>query len=267
VEGTSEEKRGVKRLKARIIACAGSRYLAGEHIGDVAQACERLSALGYALTICYWNGPPDQADEVVARYEETLAAVAGLDCYLSVKAPALDFSVPLFKRVANRGMRLHFDAMATDTIDRTFELIERLDGDRGCTLPGRWRRSDADADRAVEMGLAVRIVKGQFKGEDDRDPRLGFLSVVDHLAGRARHVAIASHDRKLAAEALRRLQTAGTPCELEQLYGIPLAPPPARVYVPYGHALLPYAMAQLKDNPKILWWLVRDAVRGRHPGV
>jgi proline dehydrogenase len=117
------------------------------------------------------------------------------------------------------------------------------------------------------MGLAVRIVKGQFSGEDDRDPQLGVLSVVDRLAGRGRHVAVASHDRRLAAEALRRLQAAGTPCELEQIYGIPLAPPPARVYVPYGHAMLPYAMAQLKYNSKILLWLVRDVVLRRRPKV
>jgi proline dehydrogenase len=257
----------MKALKKRVIALAGSRYIVGKHIDDVAPVCARLSKLGYALTICYWDGPPDKPDEVVARYEEALAAVAGLDSYLSVKAPALDFSVPLFERIANRGVRLHFDATATDTVDRTFELIERLQGARGCTLPGRWRRSDADADRAVEMGLAVRIVKGQFSGEDDRDPQLGVLSVVDRLAGRGRHVAVASHDRRLAAEALRRLQAAGTPCELEQIYGIPLAPPPARVYVPYGHAMLPYAMAQLKYNSKILLWLVRDVVLRRRPKV
>jgi len=257
----------MKKLRARIIALAGSRYIAGDCIADVKRVGDRLSGLGYSLAVCYWDGLPDRVDEIVLRYEEALAAVAGRASYLSVKATALNFSVPLFERFANRGMRLHFDAMAADTVDRTFALIEQLKGDRGCTLPGRWQRSDADADRAVEMRLAVRIVKGQFKSDRDRDPQVGFLSVVDRLAGRAPYVSVASHDRKLAKEALRRLQAAGTPCELEQLYGIPLAPPPARVYIPYGHALLPYAMVQLKDNPKILWWLARDSVCQRLRGL
>lgn len=257
----------MESLKQRVIALAGSRYIAGRDIDDVARVCARLNDLGYALAICYWDGAPDTPHDVLARYEEALVAVAGFDSYLSVKATALDFSVERFERVANRGMRLHFDALAADTVDRTFELIARLNGDRGYTLPGRWRRSEADADRAVEMGLALRIVKGQFRSEDDRNPRLGVLSLVDRLAGRARHVGVATHDRRLAAEALGRLHAAGTPCELEQLYGIPLAPPPARVYVPYGHALLPYSMAQLKHNPKILYWLARDALLRRRPGV
>ena len=227
--------------------------------------CERLATLGYAITICYWDGKPDGPDEVIQRYEEAIMAVANLDSYLSVKSPALDFSLPLFERVADRGMRLHFDAMAQSTVERTFGLIEQLEGDRGCT-PGRWGRSDGDAERAIELGLAVRVVKGQFEGEDDREPRAGVLSVVERLAGRARHVAIASHDRRLALEALRKLRLAGTPCDLEQLYGIPLAPPPARVYVPYGHAYLPYAMAQIRTNPRILWWLARDIVLRRGLG-
>ena len=252
-----------KTLKQRVIALAGRRYIAGTDIDDVARVCKRLSGLGYATTICYWDGPSDTPDGVLARYEQALAAVTGLDSYLSVKATALDFSVERFARIANRGMRLHFDALAVHTVDRTFGLIGRLQGDRGCTLPGRWRRSDADAARALEMGLAIRIVKGQFRGDNDRDPRLGVLSVVDRLAGRARHVGIATHDRELASEARHRLRMAGTPCELEQLYGIPLACPPARVYVPYGQALLPYSLAQLKDNPKILFWLARDAVLRR----
>jgi proline dehydrogenase len=254
-------------LKARIVALASSRYIAGEHIEAAASVCARLAALGYAVTICYWDGKPDRPDEVIQRYEEAITAVAHLDSYLSVKSTALDFSLPLFERVANRGLRLHFDAMAQSTVERTFGLIEQLEGDRGCTLPGRWGRSDKDAERAIELGLAVRVVKGQFKGEDDRDPRAGVLSVVERLAGRARHVAIASHDHQLAAEALHRLRLAGTPCALEQLYGIPLAPPPARVYVPYGHAFLPYAMAQVRGNPRILWWLARDAALRRRPGT
>jgi proline dehydrogenase len=38
---------------------------------------------------------------------------------------------------------------------------------------------------------------------------------------------------------------------------------PVRVYVPYGQAFLPYAMSQLKQNPRIAWWLVRDLVMRR----
>src|SRR5207237_6708266 len=133
----------------------------------------------------------------------------------------------------------------------TFGLVESLEGDLGTTLPSRWRRSDRDAERALELGLRIRLVKGQWEGEEDREPREGFLALADRLAGRARHVAVATHDRALAAEALRRL--GATPGELEQLYGLPLAPPGARVYVPYGRGYLPYAVRQGRRHPRIAW--------------
>ena len=36
-----------------------------------------------------------------------------------------------------------------------------------------------------------------------------------------------------------------------------------RVYLPYGEAYLPYCLSQLKRNPRMAWWLLRDAVRRR----
>ncbi|HEY2937345.1 MAG TPA: hypothetical protein VGJ25_12150 [Gaiellaceae bacterium] len=205
----------------------------------------------------YWDaGEPPEA--VIAQYRRAAEAVVGFDAYLSVKATALAFSAELAGQL---GSRLHFDSMAPDTVDATLALLERLDGDLGTTLPSRWRRSDRDAERALELGLRVRLVKGQWESGDDREPREGFLALIDRLAGRARHVAVATHDRALAAEALRRL--GDTPTELEQLYGLPLAPPRARVYVPFGRGYLPYALRQVRRDPRIAWWVARDLVRSR----
>ena len=93
--------------------------------------------------------------------------------------------------------------------------------------------------------------------------------MIDALVGRARHVAVASHDVSLAIEAINRLRKAGTSCGLELLYGLPMPRSlemadrmavGVHVYVPYGRAYLPYALSRVRNNPRILWWLVRDAV-------
>jgi proline dehydrogenase len=143
----------------------------------------------------------------------------------------------------------------------------------GCTLPARWHRSLCDAERAVNLGLRVRVVKGQWADIElqDVDPRRGFLNLIDRLgAVRAPHVAVATHDADLAREALTRLRSAGIPCELELLYGWPSASlikmarsmgVPARVYVPYGHSGLPYRLKRAAANPKIIGWFLRDLVR------
>ena len=75
--------------------------------------------------------------------------------------------------------------------------------------------------------------------------------------------------RPLAREALRRLRAAGTPCELELLFGLPAMPAaraadelsvPVRIYVPYGHATLPYRIADARRDARVLGWLVAGPV-------
>lgn len=58
---------------------------------------------------------------------------------------------------------------------------------------------------------------------DWRDPDIesNYLALVSRLAGRSAPVAVATHDPGLADRALRLLLAAGTPCELEQLRGLP----------------------------------------------
>jgi proline dehydrogenase len=153
-------------------------------------------------------------------------------------------------------------------------LLARIpDVDIGCTLPGRWRRSPNDAHWASDHGLCVRVVKGEWPDprEPQRNPRAGFLEVIDALAGRARRVGVATHDVALARAAIRRLQAAGTPCGLELLYGLPMRESirharelgiDVRVYVPYGEAYMPYALSQIRRRPRMLLWLLNDLAAG-----
>lgn len=257
-------------------------YVAGPALGDAQAACLRLRDAGHANTVGYFNGD-DEAPRTIA--EADLAAIAmladqGLDAYLSVKVPALRFEPGLLAEIARaakaRGIGLHFDAHAPEDADRTFAAVDAADAAgvaTGCTLPGRWRRSVDDARRVKDRALRVRIVKGQWvdPGWPDADPRAAYLAVVEALAGRRAMVAVATHDPVLARAALERLQAAGTPCELELLYGLPTRAALAvaktlgvktRIYVPFGTAWLPYALGQARRKPRMLFWVLRDALQG-----
>lgn len=262
---------------------AARSYTAGPELADGVQVCHSLVRLGMATTICFWNGEGDSPRQTADAYLAALDALARekLNCSLSVKAPPLDFSRDLLDEILGRarqgGVIVHFDSLSPEAADQTFSLIadalERYPK-LGCTLPGRWRRSLQDADRAVELRLNVRVVKGQWVDPDEPniDPAAGFLAVIDRLAGQASHVAVATHDPLLAGEALRRLLAAGTSCEVELLFGLPMrrairvareAGVPVRVYVPYGHAWLPYLLSQARQHPHVVWWLCRDLLLGR----
>jgi len=265
-----------------LAARAARGYVAGPDLADALQTCRRLAQQGFAGTVCYWNGRDDSPRYIADEYLGVLAGLARerLNCSLSVKAPPLGFARHLFAEILEGahqgGLVVHFDSLAPEACDDTFALIAEISARHprlGCTLPGRWRRSVRDADLAVNLGVGVRVVKGQWAdpGASDLDMRAGFLAVIDRLAGRASHVGVATHDPALAREALRRLRSANTPCELEQLLGLPAGPSlreaaaagvPVRFYVPYGLAYLPYALSKALHNPHMVWWVVRDLLRG-----
>lgn len=275
-----------KRLAVRAIApalrVAARPYIAGPSIGDALRVATGIRSHGHQITIGLWDGPGDVAEDVAIGYIDALEHLATTDrsAYLSIKLPALEYSIELLDRTIGRsiqlGTRLHFDSLAPDTADRSWSMLQDRAGGHqniGCTLPGRWRRSVGDADRAVHHDWFVRVVKGQWADPEapEIDPRRGFLTVIESLAGRARHVSVATHDVPLAMRSMEILQRTETPCDLELLFGLPKRSSlravsglstDVRFYIPYGTSYLPYALSRARENPRLVWWLVRDAVSG-----
>lgn len=274
-------RRTASHYLSPLAARAARAYIAGPEIEDAVRVSRQLAARGFTATIGFWDGPDDMPRSVADCYLAALDAIAAakLDAYLSIKLPGLRGSQTLVDEVLARAkqhrIQIHFDSHGPETADEAWQAIARAAADRelslSATLPGRWRRSLDDAETAIAHNIAVRVVKGQWADSEapDLDMREGFLHVVDRLAGRARHVAVASHDAPLAAESTRRLRAANTRCELELLYGLPERRSlrqagedrtPVRFYVPYGKAYLPYALGQARRNPRLIWRLLRDTV-------
>jgi proline dehydrogenase len=232
------------------------------------------SAVGYSAPA---GEPPREVAGRHLRAFEALAA-ADLDAYVSVKLPALDFDARLFAELASAaaqsGRRLHVDAVAPSTADATWRLLERAPSAEwlGTALPARWRRSAGDAARAAELGLAVRLVKGQWADEGRPvDAADALLELVDRVRGHTAGVAVATHAPDLLAESLRRLQASGTRCEAELFYGLPFRAPvrvardlgaPLRIYVAYGDVGAPYGVGDVIRNRAAAWWLAQDLLFG-----
>jgi proline dehydrogenase len=239
-------------------------------------------------TLCYWNQGSDPPETIAAEYLRILEAIGEAigrspsDTYLSIKLTALQFNYDLLQRIVERAqrssIRLHFDSMACDTADATFAAIDRtrsLYGNLSCTIPARWRRSAADILHAIEMGVRVRIVKGEWPDTDANAPDVqsAFLELVESAAVPHATVAIATHDLDLGREAVRRAKRGGAACEIELLYGLPMRPMldmaqtegvPVRIYVPYGQCGLPYTLKEAVNNPRIIGRFVRDLLQSGH---
>ena len=261
-----------------LLSQVATRYIAGPEVADAQRVMQRYAAQNLGSTLGYWDKPAEAPQLVLQQYLESIQALAAPN-YVSVKMTTLDYSEELLDRLAQaallKGIRLHFDAMSADTADRTHQGIERLvlrHGSQlqvGYTIAGRWRRSVDDAAWANELGLPVRIVRGQFPEADDPDPVAGYLAVARTLAGKAKSVAVATHNPLLCAQTLDLLRGAGTPTCLEQLHGLPMRKQlrladkhqlKTTVYVAYGQAYLPYVVSSVMRNPKTMLWLLRDAL-------
>ncbi len=261
---------------------AGRVYVPGHEVGDALAVAQRLAGQHMACTLGYFHGWKESGQQIADISCSIIDAVARLEPrgYISIKAPAFRYDAAILAAIVasarEQGILAHFDSHEHATADPTLACVRQavaVGAPAGLTVPGRWRRSPADADLACQLGIRVRVVKGEWADpeEPEMDMRQGYLRVIDRLAGRAREVAVATHDPWLARESLKRLQAAGTRCELELLNGLPKrslltlareCSVPVRVYIPFGISWRPYALGKVADNPRILWWLVRDSVVG-----
>ena len=244
-----------------------------------ARLCERLHRRGLAVAVGYFEGASARPEDIVAAYGAVAARLTGpasQGAYLSVKAPPLDFCEAHLRELADTaqaaGLSLMFDAHGPEVADRTLDAAERLLSafpGTGCVLPARWRRSLGDAARFRDSSAPIRIVRGEWPDpdRDEEDIEADYLALVSALAGRQAPVAVATHRPVLAERALALLQDAGTPCELEQLRGLPRrrtvavarrAGVPVRVYVPFGPGWWPYAVDKALARPYLLSWMARD---------
>jgi proline dehydrogenase len=258
-------------------------YVVGPELGDALRALDRLAARGQYATVSYFDQNGESPRAVADRSLASLAALAQRarrsGDYVSVKAPPMRFDADLVREIARKsrqtGVGIHFDSHEAEAAEPTLAAAQLAVSEGapsvGCTIPGRWARSLGDADRAVALGLRVRVVKGEWADptQTNIDVRAGFLAVIDRLAGRAPVVAVATHDTALARAALHRLREAGTACELELLFGLPMRAclalarevgVPVRVYVPFGAPWMPYVIAELRRKPGMLWWMAKDAL-------
>src|SRR5262245_8812557 len=161
------DRAGVLRSGWRPLARrAAWAYVSGPSLGDALAACSAAARRGLAASIGFWDGG-ETPRAVADAYLSGLDAVAAscLDCYVSIKAPALGYARGLLHEVLARarhhGIRVHFDSLGPEARTAVSLIGAALPqyGAIGCTLPARWRRSLADVEDAIALGLHVRLVK------------------------------------------------------------------------------------------------------------
>jgi proline dehydrogenase len=285
---------GLTRMENRIITACGKQLkkavfglgklcpVSPKNLSEGLHVCRTLHMHGICSTLGKFSKGGDDPAPIVSEYQLASDALKGVTdrdyFYLSLKPPALDFDIRHGAAIASvalqNGHGVHFDSHKHIQADPTIRLIEQVMDQNvpskaangrwnfSVTLPSRWRRSLEDAQWAINKGVRVRLVKGEFKAaysSEEMDPGKGFLQLIDRLAGRVPEIAVASHDYKLAGEAIARCKNSGTRVQLELLFGMPSGRMlslssemgvPVRFYVPYGDTLLVYGIRYFLENPR-----------------
>lgn len=272
----------LEKLRHSVISRIASRHVAGTELEDALTVCKWAISNGYHYILSPWkNGDITNLteEEKSTNADSFIAAMMSIkkrqgQGYLSLKLDAIDYDYGLFSDLLeiskSAGIKIHIDSLAPDTCEMNFTFLERSADDHeylGCTLPSRWQRSLEDAERAIDLGLAVRLVKGQW--EDPYGPvnhRENYVKIAEKLAGSVPYIGVATHDKKLASQTLRLLKGHQSKFELEQFFSLPLNgielakefSCPYRIYISYGYPAIPYNYRFAMTRPSLGAWMVSD---------
>ncbi len=175
------------------------------------------------------------------------------------------------------------DSQCTDAEIALFNRLYREFPDRvGFVFQAYMRRTLDDIQKLAEMHPqkdlgSIRICKGiyvepeeiAYKGK--QEIRDHFLNDLEYMFQRNIFAAIATHDRKLVEGAYRLIEKYKVPVdrfEFQMLFGVTPGLRQSivkkgyamRVYVPFGKDWYNYCTRRLKENPFVMWHLIKALV-------
>jgi proline dehydrogenase len=282
----------------RLAKAFARRFVAGETLDEALAAVRTLNASGISASL-------DELGESVTNEHQARAtrdvylkilhriAVAQLDANVSVKLTAmgLDISeelcVTLMQDLLDCARRyntfVRIDMEASAYTERTLSLFEErfypsYRDHVGIVLQSYLYRTMADVERAIEMKHRVRLCKGAYQEPPTvafpakRDVDANFVKCMRALLEHGNYPGIATHDRKIIAEAkrfAREKRLASDRFEFQMLYGVRRDLQQAlvrdgwrmRVYVPFGTQWYPYLMRRLAERPANVAFLTGNMMR------
>jgi proline dehydrogenase len=274
------------------------RFVAGPTAGEALDVMERLQARDLMTAVTYLGEnvrSPADAERATATYLHLLDEIARrrLAAVPSLKLTHLGLDVDpqgcrrnvarVLARAAEQGTRVWIDMESTAYTDRTLALHADLQAtypNVACVVQAYLRRTEADVERLVERGAAVRLCKGAYREPpalayaDKREVDAVYARLIDRLLAadaqaRGVYVGFATHDERMLSRVGERVaagRVAPDRYEHQMLFGIRPGlharirgeGRPLRVLVPFGEDWYGYFMRRLAERPANLLFLLRS---------
>jgi len=293
----------LKRLASRYGMRSGGgfarRFIAGETVAEAIEAARAIETSGLMHTLDLLGESVHtmaEADAATRAYLATMDQIvaAGIGRGLSLKLTQLGLGIDRatctdnLRRILDRASADEFfvrvdmeNSPYTQVTLDVFETMWQL-GYRsvGIVLQSCLRRTPADAQRMIDLGASVRLVKGAYQEPKNvayqrkSEVDAAFVELAELLLSSGHNQAIATHDPAMI-EATRRFASrrgiAADRFEFQMLYGIRRdlqaqlrdAGYRLRVYVPFGREWFPYFMRRLGERPANVGFVIRSMLRER----
>jgi len=279
-------------------------YIAGSSLGDAVSVALELNKEGTSVTLDLLgesNDDPDKSAMYKKHYLEILDSLIqnningncslkptmfGLKqdyqgCYNNIR------DIISYAKEHNRYVRI--DMEDSDCVDDELKLIRKLKHEfpetTGPVFQAYLKRTESDLHDILDLkhnkGLSVRLCKGiynepadiAYKDFDAINER--YLTHLEYLLLNGVHTCIATHDETLirkSMEFIERFSVDSDLFEFQMLYGvtphlkkkIKSRGYSMRVYVPFGKEWMLYSVRRLKENPKMISYIMESVFSLRH---
>ncbi|MBV9270869.1 MAG: proline dehydrogenase family protein [Candidatus Eremiobacteraeota bacterium] len=266
------------------------RFVAGETIEDALAAVKRLNDHGMSATLDFLG--EDVLDREAAthtrdQYVKMLDAIraSNANTNVSVKLTAMGllidetFTVENLATILERAEQnadpfVRIDMEGSAVTQQTLDVFERLFATHknvGPVLQSYLKRTEADVDRAIEIGARVRLCKGAYNEPPEiaykemSAIRTHYMNEAQRLLERGNYPGLATHDLQLI-EALKAFVKANgiasDKFEFQMLYGcrpevqreLVHEGYRVRIYVPFGTHWAGYFYRRILERRENMWF-------------
>ena len=269
-------------------------YVAGENIVEVTKTIKSLNQQGYKSTVDILGEfveDEKQASEVLKSYSELVETIAKeqMDSTISVKLTHLglgikskiaqkNFSKLIEVGKENRvGITIDMEnSPYTSEILRIYKESLEIFDEVGTVIQAYLFRSLNDLKALDSNKLNLRICKGIYNEPKDIsfqskiDINKNFLELSKYLLKGKGYACLATHDLELInsiEDFIQLNKIDKSKFEFQALHGVPIKEKlnelknkgyNVRIYVPYGPEWFEYSIRRIKENPKIVSYILKN---------
>ena len=267
-------------------------YVAGESIDETILAVKEINARGFTCTLDILGEHVQsavEAENITREYCDLYDVITAenMNCNISIKLTHIGLA--LDKNIAAENLirilkqaKLHSNFCRIDmenstytqqTIDLYKDYVS-IYPNIGIVLQAYLKRSLEDARDLNTLGFNTRICKGIYDEpetialQDRTSIQDNFFQITKEILSGNGFAAIATHDIPLIDridEWIESTQVSSDRFEFQVLYGVPMGSRLERLldkgytvrqYIPFGKEWFDYSLRRLKENPKIMSYVL-----------